>query len=268
MIDLIKGAISEIPSREEKVHTAREFLQILILKTLYDRNYFKNFAFVGGTALRLLYGLRRFSEDLDFSLINKENWDFDGFLKGIIYELEKNGFSLNARETRKNVVQSAMFKFNDLLSDLGLSSQKGEKLSVKLELDTNPPPGWNTEISLVNRYFVFTVTHFDLPSLFALKLHACFYRKYTKGRDYYDLLWYLGKKLLPNFRLLNNAIEQTKNRRLNIDEANFEGFLRERLREVDFAKVRKDADRFIEDKNELKLLDGGLILKLLSTEVA
>ncbi len=263
MINLIKEAISKVPSREEKVHTAREFLQVLILKTLYDRNYFKNFAFVGGTALRLLYGLRRFPEDLDFSLINKENWDFDGFLKGIVYDLKKNGFSLDVRETRKSLVQSAMLKFKDLLSDLGLSSQKGQKLSVKLELDTNPPSGWHTEISLVNRYFVFTVTHFDLSSLYALKLHSCFYRKYTKGRDYYDLLWYLGKKLLPNFRLLNNAIEQTENRRLNINEVNFKNFLREKLRMVDFAKIRKDADRFIEDKNELKLLDSNLIFKLI-----
>ncbi len=263
MIDLIKEAVSKIPSREEKVHTAREFLQILILKTLYDRNYFKNFAFVGGTALRVLYGLRRFSEDLDFSLTNEDKYNFDNFLRTVVYELEKNGFSLDVKGTKGRAVHSAMFKFKELLFGLGLSGQRTQKLSIRLKLDTNPPPGWNTEISLVNRYFVFTVTHFDLSSLYALKLHACFYRKYTKGRDYYDLLWYLGKKLLPNFRLLNNAIEQTENRRLNINEVNFKNFLREKLREVDFAKVRKDADRFIEDKNELKLLDSNLILKLI-----
>lgn len=263
MIDLIKEAISKIPSREEKVHTAREFLQILLLKTLYDRNYFKNFAFVGGTALRILYGLRRFSEDLDFSLINEDKYNFDNFLKTVIYDLEKNGFSLDVKGTKERTVHSAMFKFKELLFDLGLSNQRTQKLSIRLELDTNPPQGWNTEIGLVNRYFVFTVTHFDLSSLFALKLHACFYRKYTKGRDYYDFLWYLGKKLLPNFRLLNNAIEQTENKRVNVNEMNFKDFLRERLKEVDFAKVRRDADRFIVDKNELKLLDSNLILKLI-----
>lgn len=263
MIDLIKEVVSKSPSREEKVHLAREFLQILILKILFDRGYFKNFAFVGGTALRILYGLRRFSEDLDFSLINKESYVFDSFLKGIAYELEKNGFSLDVREAKGRVVQSVMLKFRDLLFHLGLSGQKGQKLSVRLELDTNPPQGWNTEISLVSRYFVLTVTHFDLSSLYALKLHACFYRKYTKGRDYYDLLWYLGKKSLPNFRLLNNAIEQTENKRIDVDEANFKDFLREKLKEKDFAEVRKDAERFIVDKNELKLLDSNVILNLL-----
>ncbi|MDI6841098.1 MAG: hypothetical protein QMD71_09705 [bacterium] len=94
-------------------------------------------------------------------------------------------------------------------------------------------------------------------------MHACFFRKYTKGRDFYDLLWYLGKKLLPNFELLNNAIEQTEHKKVNVDAENFNDFLREKLAKIDFVRVRKDVARFIEDKNELKLLDKDLILKLI-----
>ncbi len=114
MLDLIKKAISGVETREAKAHIVREFLQVLILKILYDKGYFKNLAFVGGTALRVLYDLRRFSEDLDFSLINREGYDFDTFLKKVVYELKKNGFSLDVKERKQKTVQSAMIKFKDI----------------------------------------------------------------------------------------------------------------------------------------------------------
>jgi predicted nucleotidyltransferase component of viral defense system len=262
MLNLIEKAISEVTDRETKVHIAREFLQLLILKILYDRGYFKNLAFVGGTALRFLYGLRRFSEDLDFSLINRKGYKFDIYLNKIAYDLETMALSLDVKKNLELPVQSAMIKFKDILFRLGLSGQKEEKLSIKLEVDANPPKGWRSETTLVSRHFVFTVTHFDIPSLYALKLHACFFRKYTKGRDFYDLLWYLGRKEVPNFKLLNNAIEQTEHKKINVDAKNFKTFLKEKLAKVDFAKVRKDVARFVEDKNELKLIDKDAILKL------
>jgi predicted nucleotidyltransferase component of viral defense system len=263
MLDLIKKHISDISGSETKIHTTREFLQLLILKILYDRDYFKSLAFVGGTALRLLYGLRRFSEDLDFSVIREKGYDFGIFLEKIVYELGKAGLSLEIKKSTGENVQSAMLKFKDILFPLGLSHQKNQKLSIKLEVDSNPPKGWNTELSLVSKHFVFTVTHFDIPSLYATKLHACFFRKYIKGRDFYDLLWYLGRRFIPNFELLNNAIEQTELKRTNLNPENFNDFLKERLGTVDFVKVRKDVERFIEDKNELKLLDRDKILKLI-----
>lgn len=263
MLDIIEKSIFRISSREAKIHTTREFLQLLILKILYDKGHFKNLAFVGGTALRFLYGLRRFSEDLDFSLINKKGYNLDLFLESVAYELEKAGFSLEIKKAAEGAVHSAMFKFKDILSLLGLSNQKSQKLFVRFEVDSNPPRGWTTELSLVSKHFVFTVTNFDIPSLYATKLHACFFRKYIKGRDFYDLIWYLGRKSIPNFELLNNAIEQTERKRINLNAENFNDFLKERLAEIDFVKVRKDVERFIEDKNELKLLDKHLILKLI-----
>lgn len=263
MLDLIEETILTIHGREAKIHAAREFLQLLILKLVYDKRHFKNLAFVGGTALRFLYDLRRFSEDLDFSVIDRKGFKFPIFLDRMVSELENTGFSLDVKKGREGTVQSAMLRFKQILYTLGLSPIKTQKLSIKLEVDTNPPKGWNTQISPVSRHFVFAVTHFDIPSLYATKLHACFFRKYTKGRDFYDLLWYLGKKVQPNFRLLNNAIKQTEHRQGNVNEENFKVFLRDKLADVDFAEVRKDVRRFIEDKNELKMLDRDLILKLI-----
>jgi predicted nucleotidyltransferase component of viral defense system len=263
MLDLIRNFIAAAPTRETKIDITREFLQLLILKILFDRGYFKNLAFVGGTALRFLYQLRRFSEDLDFSLFNKTGYQFDNVLKGIVYDLAKAGFVLDLKKQLEPPVQSTTFRFKDILFNLGLSNYKAEKLAIKFEVDTNPPKGWKTETSLITRHFVFTVTHFDLPSLYALKLHACFFRKYTKGRDFYDLLWYLGRREVPNFKLLNHAIEQTEHKKSNVNEANFKNFLQERLTRIDFLKAKKDVARFIEDKNELKLIDKSSILKLI-----
>ncbi len=263
MLDLIRNFIKDAPTRETKIDITREFLQLLILKILFDRGYFKNLAFVGGTALRFLYQLRRFSEDLDFSLYNKSGYQFKNILKGISYDLAKSGFVLDLKEQLEPPIQSAMFRFKDILFNLGLSDHKAEKLAIKFEIDANPPKGWKTETSLITRHFVFTITHFDLSSLYALKLHACFFRKYTKGRDFYDLLWYLGRKEVPNFKLLNNAIAQTELKKSNINQTNFKDFLQEKLARIDFAKAKRDVARFIEDKNELKLIAKSSILNLI-----
>ena len=131
---------------------------------------------------------------------------------------------------------------------------------IKIDIDTNPPLGSTTQLSLINEMsFVFTATHFDLPSLYATKLHACFYRKYVKGRDFYDLIWYLGKGISPNFTVLNNAIIQTQKQDLKISEKTFKEFLLKGLSKIDFTKARKDVERFLIDKSELRLINADVI---------
>lgn len=263
MLDIIRKELDPDLSREANINRVREFLQIIILKILYDSGAFSNIAFVGGTALRLLFDLNRFSEDLDFSVINEENYSWKKLLERITHQLEKYTFQVEINKSRQKTVRSAMVKFKDILYQLNLSSIEAQKLFIRLEIDTNPPKGWSTGLSLISRTHVFTVTHFDLPSLYATKLHACFFRRYTKGRDFYDLLWYLGKKISPNFKLLNNAIRQTAGLTGEITKENFDHFLLEKLAEVDFRKVRQDVERFLVNKEELDLLDYSLIKKLI-----
>jgi len=263
VLDLIEQEIKTAQDAETRIHLTREFLQSIILKIIYDKNYFKNIAFVGGTALRFLYGLRRFSEHLDFSLVDRNGYRFERFLNEITYELQKYGFSIEVKKAKEKTFHSFFIEFTDVLYPLGLSRQREQKLSIKVEIDSNPPDGFNTELSLVNRHFVFTVLHFDIASLYATKIHACFFRKYTKGRDFYDFLWYLSKNITPNFKLLNKAIEQTEKKKVNLSQNNFKDFLKEKLSKIDFVKVRKDLEPFIEDKSELKLLERDLIINLL-----
>ena len=260
MIEVIKQSLEGSKTAEEKLNRAREFLQVLILKSLFDRGYFENIAFTGGTALRILYGLKRYSEDLDFSLVKKEKYNFDGIADAVLFELGKNGFKVEGKRKAEQAVNSVLFKFSGLYAPLGITAHRDEKFLIKLEVDSNPPKGGNCVIMPFTDRFVITVNAFDLPSLFATKLHACFFRKYTKGRDYYDLVWYLGKKTVPNIKLLNNAVLQTEKTDPKLTEANYKAFLAERIKKVDFAAVRKDVAVFLEDKSELKLLDRDLIL--------
>jgi len=262
MNELLEQIVGKETTAENKLNKTREFLQELMLKIVFDRGMFNNLAFVGGTALRLLYDLRRYSEDLDFSLIKTRGYSFDGLLHDLVFELEHFGFEVENSPGKSGTVHASMIKFPGLLAELGLSRLKGQKLSVKLEIDTNPPAGWKTILSPVAKAFVFAVNSFDLPSLYATKLHACFFRKFIKGRDFYDLIWYLGKKVEPNYPLLNNAIEQTEKVNLRIDRDNFREFMRQRLTGIDLSLARKDAERFLEDKSELNLFDRDLILKL------
>lgn len=265
MIDILQNQIKDFPSREEKINHLREFLQILNLKIIYDLGYFKNLSFVGGTALRILFDLRRFSEDLDFSLTSRKNYDFEVFIQKMHSQLSNYGLAVELKKQAKKTVANLDVKFTDILFDLGLSPLKEEKLFIKVEIDTNPPNGAEIDISLVNKTYIFTVAHYDIPSLFATKIHACFYRKYIKGRDFYDLIWYLGKKVKPNFELLNNAIVQTHGQREPVNEGNYKQFLKEQLARIDFSQARRDVERFLEDKKELDLLNRDLILRLIDS---
>lgn len=255
MIEVFKQQLNDDMSAEEKLNRTRELLQITALKIMYDRNFFNNLAFVGGTSLRILYDLRRFSEDLDFSLIEKKGYDFSKINSELI-----NGFKLYGLKTESKLrdernVHSAMLKFGGLLKTLGFSNLEDQKLSIKVEIDSNPPKGWHIENTIVTKTYMINIVHFDLPSSFATKLHACFYRKFTKGRDFYDFIWYVGKKIKPNYILLNNAVEQTEGHNPNVNEMHFKKYLLENIERIDFNTARKDVERFLEDKSELKLFN-------------
>ncbi|MFH1541083.1 MAG: nucleotidyl transferase AbiEii/AbiGii toxin family protein [Elusimicrobiota bacterium] len=267
MYELLKEKFKNVVDIEEKTNKVREYLQILSLKILFDHNFFDNSAFVCGTALRIIYDLRRFSEDLDFCLINKKNYSFGNIIDVLGKELNRYGLKVESTKKENNTVNVCMLKFTDLLNELKISSIKGQKLSIKIEIDTNTPHGWETMLTPINKSFMFAIRHFDLSSLYATKLHACFYRKYTKGRDFYDLVWYLGKKTVPNFKLLNNAIKQTEDKSLNINKNNFKEFLSKNIEKVDFKVIKKDVEHFLEDKNELKLLEKNIILQLVDSVI-
>ena len=263
MLEIIRNEIERFKTGEEKYNHLRECLQVLLLKIVYEGGFFRSLAFTGGTAMRIVFGLRRFSEDLDFSLIQENGYNFGKATSYVRRQLGLLNLDAEISAGKEGNVHKIDCKFEDVLFETGLSAFQAQKLMIRLEIDTNPPGGYKVETSLVNRMFMFTVNHFDLPSLFSCKIHTCLFRRYTKGRDFYDLLWFLGKKVKPNLKVLNNAIAQTEKNPAAVNEENFREFLLEGLERVDFGRVRKDVERFVEDKKELDLLNRETITKLI-----
>ena len=201
---------SRDPTRRRNL--AREYLQALILGSMQSVGAMIPLAFHGGTALRFLYGSQRYSEDLDFTLEgNRENYEFRTYLKSIRSDLEAQGYEVVLKISDQRVVHSAFIVFPGLPYELNFSPNVDERLSIKLEVDTNPPTGAGLETTLIRKYVVLRLQHHDQASLLAGKLHAILQRPFLKGRDLYDLIWYLSDPdwPQPNMRMLNNALVQT-----------------------------------------------------------
>lgn len=252
MKDLLRQKLAVFGSRENKLNFAREFLQELILQIIDRKGYFKNLAFVGGTALRTIYDLPRFSEDLDFSLVNAEGFTFKRMLVELRKELELSGFAVEEALGKEKTLQSDFIKFKGLPYDLGLSEHKNEKIFIKLEIDVLPPPGFVSEIIMINKNFLFKVRCYELPSLFAGKLHAVLFRKYTKGRDYYDLLWFMTRKTPVNYELLTNAAAQTEKEALTMNREELKRLIAAKIDHADFSHIRSDVRSFLAKKEEIE----------------
>ncbi len=237
-----------------KIGAVKEYLQENILYIIYLKGFMEKLIFEGGTALRFLYGLKRFSEDIDFSTkIPLPNIDRVGEI--ISKELMDMGYKVEfSVKSLKSPVKKIFFKFPDILKDMHIPFQKGQKISVLLEIDTNPPMGGKTETTILNREYIFIIRHYTLSSLMAKKLHAVLFRKFIKGRDYYDLFWFLSRKVVPDFGLLNNAVRQTYSGYKEITKENWKNLLLVKLQTIDFEKIRKDILPFLEVPSETNLL--------------
>ena len=211
MKHLLEQLVREEKDNHRRRNLTREYLQGRILQALQDQEVFTHWAFLGGTALRFLYSLPRYSEDLDFSLTKPGHpLNFEKRINRILGDLEKEHYRAEAVINMTTAVFSAMIKFQGLLYDLGISPHRNEVLSIKIEIDTNPPSGALTDTSILRRFFLLNIMHYDKSSLLAGKLNALLTRKYTKGRDLFDLVWYLSDPQwpAPNLVLLNNSLRQ------------------------------------------------------------
>lgn len=267
MREQLSKIIDKSFNREKNINIVREYLQKYLLYILYRKKIYKNLVFTGGTCLRLLYGLKRFSEDLDFSLSESAKaYDFENVIREVAGEFFNSGYNVDIKYNTENNVQNAFFRFKDILFSLGLSSIKNEKLSIKLEIDTNPPSGCVEVSDILNLEFIFYLKHYDLSSLFSGKLHALLFRKFLKGRDFYDLVWYLTKfeDIRPNYRMLESAIKQTEKEKIIIDENNWRQLLSARIEKVNILKIIKDVEPFLEVPEEAELITKASILKLIN----
>jgi predicted nucleotidyltransferase component of viral defense system len=258
-----QSAINDVGARK---NLAREYLQHYLLRLLAELRVTAELDFLGGTALRLLYQLPRFSEDLDFSLADAENasaFDARDLFVRLKSKLTAANYEVYVKaKTQKNVA-AAFFRFAHIAAECGLTQDPRAVLSVKIEIDIHPPAGAHSDTTLVNRFLPFAVRHHDLPSLFAGKLHALLSRNWAKGRDWFDLVWYLTvhQGLVPNEILLKNALAQTGN------NANLARSWRQALKKLfvalDWKQVVDDMKPFVERQSDLEQLSADNIRALL-----
>lgn len=267
---MIKDWLAEYnpKNKDEAQSVLREIMQEVALAGLYRSGFFEKAAFYGGTALRIFHGLDRFSEDLDFSLLKPDpDFSLDKYLDAIQNEFQALGMQVSIKEKKKakdTHVDSAFLKSETIWKELvleGIIPQSGlsqqAHIKIKIEVDTVPPIGFETEEKLLLRPFSFYVKCFTLPYLFAGKMHALLFRKWkenVKGRDWYDFEWYVKKGVAMN---LKHFVERAQGSGDAIEEKltkqQFKQLLTNRINSVDMEKVKADAVRFIPASSKLDI---------------
>jgi predicted nucleotidyltransferase component of viral defense system len=240
-------------SMEDEENALKEVAQEIVLYALYKADFFTRAAFLGGTALRILHGLDRFSEDLDFSLFKTDQaFDLVHYLAKTAKIMAPFGFNIevDARDGENRAVQQGMLKDDSIKQVITFKHQHNprKKIKIKVEVDTTPPPGITTEQRYVDFPIDFVVVAGDLASLFAGKCHALLCRNYVKGRDWYDFSWFLARGIQPNYDLLTNALHQAgpwRDQEFGVDRAWLQQQLAAKIDLIDWVTTRNDVARFV-----------------------
>lgn len=243
---------------ESSTHQERvlhEILQQIVLASLAKRGLFSRAVFHGGTALRLLHGTDRFSEDLDF-LLDAPDPDFgwEPLIGGVREDCRDQGIDLEIQDRSRvdETVKRAFLKTDSigklLLIELPHSRNPRQKIRIKLEIDSNPPRGSTSEVRYLDFPVTVPIATQTLPASFALKMHALLCRQYTKGRDWWDFVWYVRRQVVPSHALLESALDQQGSyagTRPSVTGAWILQALRDRVAAIDWQMAREDVSRFI-----------------------
>ena len=253
---------------EDYVRALREILQEIALLGLWRSKFFDKAAFYGGTALRILHGLDRFSEDLDFSLLKPApGFDISKYAEALQSEMRGFGFEVTVEskeKRRESAVQSAFIKSNTLeqlviietSEGLVRAVPKGQVLKIRLEVDTDPPPGFATEVKYLLHPIPFPVRSYALPDLFAGKMHALLCRRWktrVKGRDWYDFVWFVSNHPQLHLYHLERRMVQTGDWKEGraLTDARLLGLLRKTIQSVDLKMARQEVEPFVSNRDSL-----------------
>ena len=272
MHDAVARMLSKYENRslDDQVRALREIIQEVTLLGLWRARFFEHAAFYGGTALRILHGLDRFSEDLDFSLLAPTaDFSLQRFSTALEEEVRAFGFNLRVEAVDKAVdtaVQSAFLKANtrnELMvietdERLARTIPPGQVLKIKIEVDTDPPPGFATATRFLLQPIPFAVRCYTLPSLFAGKLHALLFRRWNnrvKGRDWYDLVWYAAHHPQLNLYHLEQRMRQTGHWSGDafLTRVAFDELIQSAIDRLDLDQARQDVAPFVKDQQALAI---------------
>ena len=267
MSDIFEQMVAQhtIAGDNDRKNALYEVMQQVVLSGLYRGGFFKEAAFYGGTCLRIFHGLRRYSEDMDFSLLAKNpNFTLETYFPAIIEEARLLGRTVTITKKDKRSfgkVESAFLKDNTDVYNLTFQTEK--TLKIKIEVDVNPPLEFSTEQKLLMQPFSFTTRCFTLPDLYAGKMHALTFRAWKnriKGRDWYDFEWYVRNRVALDFDHLRVRTKEFND--IDLTKELFLELLKERISKADIDVVKADVIPYIIDKRELDIWSNDYFLQL------
>ena len=267
MSDIFEQMVAQhtIAGANDRKNALYEVMQQVVLSGLYRGGFFKEAAFYGGTCLRIFHGLRRYSEDMDFSLLAKNpNFTLETYFPAIIEEARLLGRTVTITKKDKRTfgkVESAFLKDNTDVYNLTFQTEK--TLKIKIEVDINPPLEFSTEQKLLMQPFSFTTRCFTLPDLYAGKMHALTFRAWKnriKGRDWYDFEWYVRNRVALDFEHLKVRTKEFND--IDLTKELFMELLKERLSKADIDVVKADVIPYIIDKRELDIWSNDYFMQL------
>lgn len=267
-------------SEQDYINALKEIFQEIALLGLWRAKFYEKAAFYGGTALRILYGLDRFSEDLDFTLLKADkHFDLSTYNQAIADELGSFGFQVTVETKIKNIetnIESAFIKATtkkqliiiEATSDIIDRIHRMNTIKIKMEVDTNPPGICDTEIKNVLLPIPFSVKTLTLSDLFASKLHAILCRpwqKRVKGRDWYDLVWYVARNIPVNLNHLRDRLVQSNAwaKKNILTQSDLVKLLSDKINQTDFENAKIDILPFIKDKNATALWSNVFFMEII-----
>lgn len=248
-------------SETELINALKEIFQEITLLGLYRGGFFNKAAFYGGTSLRILYGLERFSEDLDFSLSEKnKSFDMEKYFPSIVNEFEALGIevSLNKKsKSNETNIESAFLKNDTSIHTLNIEAKgledihNGRRIKIKLEVDTNPPLKFQTESKTLLLPMTFNIRTMTLPNLYAGKMYALLFRNWktrVKGRDWFDFEWYVKNNIPLNLDHLCQRMKESGNFNKDIlTKEEFAKLLHDRIDTLDIKQAINEVKGFVKD---------------------
>jgi len=250
-------------NKRDELNAFKEISQEITLLALSRANFFKHGAFQGGTCLRIAYGLNRFSEDLDFILYKSDpEFKWHKFLNEIVSEFTAYGLTIDIKDRSKvgNTIKKAFLKENSFGKVLELRYERNrsdiQTITIKLEVDTNPPLGSEFENKILEFPLPFSIITQKTSSLFSGKVHALLCRQYLKGRDWYDFIWYVTRKAKINIELLQNALQQQgpwQNQTVDVDQSWVINSLKEKIENIDWEVAKKDVLNFVKPRERASI---------------
>lgn len=257
-----------ISTETDKLNAYHEVMQEITLSALNRAGFFNLAAFYGGTCLRIFHKLPRFSEDMDFSLLStNKNFTLEPYFESIIKEFNALGREVSIKRKNKanfTQVESAFLKDSTEIYNVALKTEKTVK--IKIEIDINPPLGFDTESKLLLLPYSFMTRCYTLPNLYAGKMHALLFRQWktrVKGRDWYDFEWYVRNGIKLNFEhLKNRSLQKGYTESDEFEQEKFKSLLKTKIENTEISRVLQDVRPFIKDLQPLEIWSTDYFLQL------